>query len=379
MATRADHGEGSCRPISTGKLAGKWRVQYVLEDTTGVKKRISRVFPTQREGKDFLRSLKRSDEVAAIYKVKAMTFGEWFMWLVENEWKDSLDPKTLRDRVSRYKTYAAPRWAGVPLTKIDPMDVRAFYQKLKDDGVGEHTRIALKAGLVRAFNQAITPYRRVPHFWSNPFCLQMPTPERRAAVALSPEQARKAIASKKLDDSRRAMLGVFLLAGLRLGEQMALTRGQLRMEEGLILVDRAVKLDAKSSQSIGLPKGDKVRTAVMCDQLKRLLEPVIDDLTEDELIWPQASENKPRMKALVYATWRRIRKEAKLPEEMSPHDCRLTHINWIEKLCPEVSPTTLKEHVGHSAVGVTEVNYTRPLTASQSALRNAVEKLLAEC
>lgn len=48
------------------------------------------------------------------------------MWLPENDWKDSLDPKTLRDRVSRFKKYAAPRWAGVPLTKIDPMDVRAF-------------------------------------------------------------------------------------------------------------------------------------------------------------------------------------------------------------------------------------------------------------
>ncbi len=376
MATRADHGEGSCRPINTGKLAGKWRVQYVLEDTTGVKKRISRVFPTQREGKDFLRSLKRSDEVAAIHKVQPMTFGEWFMWLAENDWKDSLDPKTLRDRVSRYKKYAAPRWAGVPLTKIDPLDVRVFYQKLKDDGVGEHTRIALKAGLVRAFNQAVTPYRRVPHFWSNPFCLDMPTPERREAVALSPEQARKALASKKLDDSRRAMLGVFLLAGLRLGEQMALTRGQLRIEEGLILVDRAVKLDAKSSQSVGLPKGDKVRTAVMCETLKRLLEPLIAGLGDDDLLWPQATENKPRMKALVYATWRRIRKEAGLPDDMSPHDCRLTHINWIEKLCPEVSPTTLKEHVGHSADGVTEVNYTRPISLSQTLLRKALDALL---
>jgi integrase len=169
------------------------------------------------------------------------------------------------------------------------------------------------------------------------------------------------------------MLGVFLLAGLRLGEQMALSRGQLRMEEGLILVDRAVKLDAKSSQSIGLPKGDKVRTAMMCDTLKHLLEPVIEGLHEEDLIWPQASENKPRMKALVYATWRRIRKEAGLPEDMSPHDCRLTHINWIEKLCPDVSTTTLKEHIGHSADGVTEVNYTRPITPAQDILRKAID------
>lgn len=376
MSTRADHGEGSCRPIGSGKLAGKWRVQYVLKDDRGVKKRISRVFPTQREGKEFLRSLKRSDEVAAVLKVKDTTFGEWFTWLSEHDWPETLDPKTIRDRVSRYKKYAASTWGGVPLTKIDPLDVRAFYQRLKEDGVGDHTRIALKAGLVRAFNQAITPYRRVPHFWSNPFCLDMPMPTRREAVALSPEEATRALASRKLDDSRRAMLGVFLLAGLRLGEQMALTRGQLKLEEGLILVDRAVKLDARSAQTVGLPKGDKVRTAVMCDRLKRLLEPVVSGLSDGDLVWPQATSNKPRMKALVYATWRRIRKEASLPDDMSPHDCRLTHINWIEKLCPEVSPTTLKEHVGHSADGVTEVNYTRPLGPAQEGLKAALDGLI---
>jgi integrase len=376
MANRNDNGEGSCRPIKSGRLEGKWRVQFILEDTDGTKKRISRVFPSQKEGKDFLRTLKRSDEVAAIHKVKELTFGEWFMWLAENDWPETLDPKTIRDRVARYKKFASDRWAGIPLTKIDPLDVKMFYKKLAEDGVGEHTRIALKAGLVRAFNQAITPYRRVPHFWSNPFCLDMPAPERRQAVAITPQQAKKALASPDLDDKRRAMLGVFLLAGFRLGEQMALTRGQLDMENGLILVDRAVKLDGKSSQVIGLPKGDKVRTAVMCETLKRLLEPIIEGLEPDDYVWPNATDNKPRMKTLVYATWRRIRKEAGLPEDMSPHDCRLSHINWIEKLCPEVSTTTLKEHVGHSADGVTEVNYTRPMMPAQDILRKALDGLM---
>lgn len=376
MSSRADQGEGSCKVINTGKLAGKWRVQYILLDTDGTKKRISRVFATQKEGKDFLRSLKRSDGVAAIVKAKEKTFGEWFMYLAEHDWPATLDPKTIRDRVSRYKKYAASRWAGIPLTKIDPLEVKAFYKKLADDGVGEHTRIALKAGLVRAFNQAITPYRQVPHFWSNPFCLDMPTPERRQAVALTPEEARRALAAPDLSDRRRAMLGVFLLAGLRLGEQMALTRGQLDMENGLILVDRAVKLDEKSAQVVGLPKGGKVRTAVMCDTLKKLFEPIIEGLEPDDYLWPNATENKPRMKNLVYATWRRIRSEAELPDDMSPHDCRLTHINWIEKLCPEVSTTTLKEHVGHSADGVTEVNYTRPLMPAQVALRVALDQLM---
>jgi integrase len=77
----------------------------------------------------------------------------------------------------------------------------------------------------------------------------------------------------------------------------------------------------------------------------------------------------------VYATWRTILKDGGLPAEMTPHDCRLTHINWIEKLMPEVSATTLKEHVGHAGEGVTQVNYTRPITSSQKILRDGIERV----
>lgn len=129
-------------------------------------------------------------------------------------------------------------------------------------------------------------------------------------------------------------------------------------------------------QSVGLPKGRKTRNAVMCKRLKSLLEAYVEGLGPDDLLWPAATENKPRMKKLAYATWRTIVKAARLPEKMSPHDCRLTHINAVEKLMPRVSETTLKEHVGHAATGVTEANYTRPLTTAQQILRDELDRVL---
>ena len=74
------------------------------------------------------------------------------------------------------------------------------------------------------------------------------------------------------------------------------------------------------------------------------------------------------MKKRFYEFWKATAALAGLPAEMSPHDCRLTHVNLIEKLMPLVSVTTLKEHVGHAATGVTEANYTRPISASQKIL-----------
>jgi integrase len=323
-----------------------------------------------------LQSLRRGADIEDKKRSRDLTLGGWFDWLAENDWPASLAETTIAARIGRFNRHVRQTWGGVPLTQIDPLQVFLLYRKLPESGVGAATVLEIKRDLVRVFNQAISPYRRVPISLANPFKLTVKAPPAREAVALTPEQAKKAQASEDLDDERRAMLAVFLLAGLRLSEQMALTVGQLLFDQDLIVVDRAVQLGKTGAQSVGLPKGRKKRLAVMCPTLKRILQLATKDMDSGQYVWSAAWENKPRMKTLVYATWRTILKDAGLPPEMTPHDCRLTHINWIEKLMPEVSPTTLKEHVGHAGEGVTQVNYTRPITSSQKILRDAIERVV---
>jgi len=376
MRTRADNNDGSCREVLTGRHKGKWRVQYVYTTPTGLKERLSRLFDTKTEGKIFLRALRHGEKVEETRRSREVTLGEWFDWLAENDWPENLAEVTVTQRKKRFAKYVEKTFGKVPLSKIDPLRVRAFYKELRDKGASESLVISVKGDLVRAFNQAITPYQRIPMSLANPFRLPLPQPKPREAVALTPNEVRKALASKDLDLSRRAMLALFLLAGVRLGEMMAMTRGQLRFEDDLIVVDRAVLVAFGGLQTVGLPKKGKTRNAVMCKKLKGILQEFASGKSDDDYLWPAATENKPRMKKLVYATWRTIVKDAKLPAEMSPHDCRLTHINIIEKLMPEVSTTTLKEHVGHAASGVTEANYTRPLTSAQAVLRGALDRVL---
>lgn len=378
MATRADNKDGSCREIQTGRHKGKWRVQFSFKDEFGRTQRLSRLFPNKTEGKSFLGDLRRGARIEAAQSKKELTLSGWFDWLVEHDWPEELDEKTIAIRVGRFNKYVRDVLGPLPLTKIDPLTVRSYYRRLRDEGVGESTVHGIKANLVRVFNQAVTPYQRVPMTHANPFRLVLKSPPPRDAIALTPAEAREALLSEDLTLEQRTMLAVFLLAGLRLSEQMALTKEQLLFDQDLIFVDRAVKLKKDGAQYLGLPKGDKKRLAVMCPALKGLLLEMTSKMAGDQVLWPAAMENKPRQKKLVYATWRTIIKDAKLPKSMSPHDCRLTHINWIEKLLPQVSATTLKEHVGHAAEGVTEVNYTRPITPSQSLLREGIEMLISE-
>lgn len=304
--------------------------------------------------------------------------GEWFSWLAEHDWPETLAPFTVDSRRKRFEKYVAKYLGSTPLSKIDPLKVRAFYRELRDKGVSESLIISIKGDLVRSFNQAITPYQRVSMTVANPFRLPLSRPKPREAVALTPEEARKALAQPALSESQRAMLATFLLAGLRLGEVMALTRGQIRLDENLIAIDRAVRIAFGGKQTVELPKGGKTRNAVMCRTLAAILAPFIAEMAPNDVVWSAAKENQPRMKKLVYATWRTIRRDAGLPTGMSPHDCRLTHINLIEKLMPMVSATTLKEHVGHAATGVTEANYTRPISTAQEILRDELDRVFGQ-
>jgi integrase len=258
------------------------------------------------------------------------------------------------------------------------MKVRTFYKDLKLRGASETLVISVRADLVRAFNQAISPYGKVPMTMANPFRLSVPQPLPRDAIALSPEEVKAALSSKNLDLPRKALLAILLLGGLRLGEMMALKKSKLRFDQNLIVIDEAVKIAFGGKQNIGLPKGDKTRNAVMCQKLKSILLDFTQDMSPNDYLWPKATLSEPRMKKQVYEIWQTILVDAGLPRDMSPHDCRLTHINIIEKLMPEVSATTFKEHIGHAASGVTEANYTRPLTAAQGILRDSLDRVLGD-
>lgn len=378
MASRADNLDGSCREILTGRQRGKWRVQYWEDPDIGPKRRLSRVFQTKTEAKSFLQDVRRGKRIEAVRRSRELTLSEWFNWLVENDWPESLANATIGYRKGRFRKYVEEPFGNKPLSRINPLSVRSFYRELRECGVSDSVILEIRTDMVRAFNQAITPYQQVPMSMANPFRLALPRPAKRIAVALTPEEIKSALQESRLSDSQRAMLGLFLLAGLRLGEVMAITRGQLQLDEGLIVVDRAVRISFGGEQHVELPKGDKVRKAVMCNSLKGILQPHIESLDNESFLWPAASSNKPRMKKLTYATWRTIVKAAKLPGTMSPHDCRLSHINAIEKLMPSVSATTLKEHVGHSTSGggVTEAHYTRPLTTAQAILRDELDRVL---
>ncbi|KAA0233840.1 MAG: tyrosine-type recombinase/integrase [Fimbriimonadaceae bacterium] len=393
---KAISGEGSIRKRLSGKLAGKWRVQWSYDDPmSNDLTTVDRTFPTQAEAARFLKELKArvhtGQKIEESNTKKALTLNAWFDDLAgtsergyAGRWsEDGMKLQTIAAKVSRYNSNVRRSELGsLPVQLIDVDRARAFFRAMKEAGKSKATMKDVQAVLVKVMNDAIDTYEKFPNLRNAFSKVKLETPEAREAIVVTPENAMKAI--RKLEaPADRAFLGLYFLAGLRLSEQMALTAEQVDFAQGVIVIDRAVKLGPTGRQEVGLPKGDKTRLVALCPTLADLLKPVVGD--SDGYLFHADSADKPKMKKVVYSTWKRILKESGLPDELELRDCRLSHNSWIEKFCPKVSLSTRLEHMGHSVnrnnsehkgLTVNVRNYTRFLSGGLDILRKELERVV---
>jgi integrase len=393
---KAISGEGSIRKRLSGKLAGKWRVQWSYDDPmSNDLTTVDRTFPTQAEAARFLKELKArvhtGQKIEESNTKKALTLNAWFDDLAgtsesgyAGRWsEDGMKLQTIAAKVSRYNSNVRHSELGsLPVQFIDVDRARAFFRAMKEAGKSKATMKDVQAVLVKVMNDAIDTYEKFPNLRNAFSKVKLETPEAREAIVVTPENAMKAI-HKLETPADRAFLGLYFLAGLRLSEQMALTAEQVDFAQGVIVIDRAIKLGPTGRQEVGLPKGDKTRLVALCPTLADLLKPVVSD--SDGYLFSAESADKPKMKKVVYSTWKRILKESGLPDELELRDCRLSHNSWIEKFCPKVSLSTRLEHMGHSVnrnnsehkgLTVNVRNYTRFLSGGLDILRKELERVV---
>lgn len=338
-------GEGSIRKRLSGKLAGKWRTQWSYDDpVTSQLVNVDRTFRSQTEAANFLKDLKARVHTRQSIKVanskRAVTLNGWFDDLAgtpandfSGRWfEDGMKEQTIAVKVSRFNAHVRQSDLGsMPLQYLDVDKARSFFRAMKEAGKSKATMKDVQGVLVKVVNDAIDTYEKVPNL-RNPFSkVKLESPDVREAVTLSPKEAMSSL--RRIDDPQdRAFLALFLLAGVRLSEHMAMATDQVDFERGLIVVDRAVKFGRTGRQEMGQPKGDKARIVAMCPTLAALLR---NAFSTTKHLFPASTLDQPRMKKYVYTRWRRIVSEAGLPDDMEPRDCRLTHNSWLENSAPK--------------------------------------------
>ena len=165
-------------------------------------------------------------------KTEAMTFGE--AWGIYSEkWLPNLSRS--RDEQGRYDIHIAPRFADIPLDQIKTIDLEDFKQELAAKGLSPASIKHILGNIRRVFNKMAEWELfdgRVPTLG-----LKMPKIDNSRVRYLTPEEAELLMAELK----RRSLTwwrisSISLHTGMRIGEILALTRGDLDFDNGVMHV-----------------------------------------------------------------------------------------------------------------------------------------------
>lgn len=344
------------KKVEKGPRIGKWRLR------AGAGGKIDRYFDTKTEAQRWF----NAHGTVKKPKASVWTLDQLFTWLKENSWPNRIEASTIKSRDGRYRIYVQTDWGQTRLDAVDPIEFQEWIAAVYKSGkVGDSTVVKIRNDLSQVWSEGVKLGKCSP-LLANPFQATVRSPSPRIAVVLTPKEALKAYG--KLTGDRRTLFALGIGGGLRIGEVLAFRSEQ--MFEGFLLINAALK---KYPERIGLPKKDKVRQAVCGGFLKSALS---QHEWKGEFCLKQERQDKNLTRKQAYKLFHELLEEGGLPQDFDTHDMRLNHINWIEKLAPEVSGTTLQEHIGHSSGGVTQTNYTRPLTLAQQSLADAIDRIL---
>jgi integrase len=267
---------------------------------------------------------------------------------IDEWWRLAAEPRLEKATLEHYQDlrdrYIVPRLGKYQLRRLTPQVLQQFVSDLDAAGVGSATVLkilALLSGILRLAEE-----------WgqirSNPVRLvRKPRQTRRRAVRpLAPETV-EAIRSRLLRQGRHrdaVLISVLAYSGLRPGEALALTWGDIR--EQTIIVDKALAL------------GETKETKTRKNRTVGLLKPLASDLAE----WRMAS-GRPSDDCLVFpmqdgrpwteSKYRNWRREVYVPtaeavglEKPRPYDLRHSCASLL--FAETRNPIEIAEHMGNS-------------------------------
>lgn len=226
MRRRRRRGEGSVY-----RSQGSWIARYPLGVVNG--KRISKRVrcATEREA---LGELERMRRIYGSGGTPASgTVGSYLEeWL--RSWRD-VRPSTLTSYTGHVRLHIAPLLGGIPLSKLQPSDVRRLIEELQR----KHLKPASIVRIVTTLRIALKAAVRERVITDNPAAhVRLPRVERDAVVPITPEGA-----DAIYDATRETWVGpivrLLLGSGLRLGEATGLDQGDLLLADGFVRVRRS--------------------------------------------------------------------------------------------------------------------------------------------
>lgn len=281
-----------------------------------------------------------------------------------------LDKATLRHYSRLRDQYLLPALGHVPIRKLKPRMIQGFVADLEDRGTGAPT-IRKTLAMLQGIMERAVEWERVD---ANPVrVVKKPSAPRKRTVRAVPPLLVERLRDQAASALDSTLIAVLAYGGLRPGEALALTWGDIG--EQTIRVDKAVAL------------GNEKDTKTRKHRSVRLLRPLAQDLAEwrlrsgrpddSALVFPM--QDGRRWTDAKYRNWRR-RVYQPLAREIgvaSPRPYDLRHSLASLLFAEGMNPAEIAEQMGHSLQTLLSV-YVHVIDELRETERRSAEDLIRE-
>lgn len=371
MAGKRGNGEGSIRQ----RTNGTWEARVLLDG------RSKSLYGRTRQdvAKKLAATIRDHDKGLPVARDERQTVGHYLTTWLEAV-QSQIRPSSHRRYSDYVRVHLSPELGRIPLARLTPQQVQAFYARKLDEGLSRSTVHHLHGVLHRALKDALRMglvQRNVTEL------VRAPRRTTREMAALSQEQAQKFLETVR-GDRFEALYVLALTTGMREGELLGLRWQDVDLECATLHVYMSVQ-ETSGRFILAEPKTAYSRrsitlalTAVEALQLHRIrqneerlkLGAAWD--TSLDLVFPNRFGGLMVPDNLAKRSFKRHLLEAGLPE-IRFHDLRHTAATLL--LSQGVHPKVVSETLGHADISITLRVYAHVTPNMQQAAADAMDRL----
>jgi integrase len=321
-------------------------------------------------------------EQGLVFEAENLKVGEYLdKWLADSV-RDTVRQRTYERYESIVRVHIKPPIGWVKLMALTPAHVRALYRKTLDDGLAPRTVNYIHVTLHKALSQAVSDGL----VQRNVASVKAPRPEKPEIRPLSPEQARKLIATAhETGDRFEALYVLALHCGLREGELLGLKWDDVDLSGTTAALQvRRTLSETRTGHKFEKPKNGKGRS-VRCSQ--KATEAVrshrarqngerlrVGSLWQDNgLVFPTTTGTTMSGTNLLGRHFKPLLKRAELPT-IRLHDLRHTCATIL--LMAGKHPKYVQELLGHASINITLDTYSHVIEGMDGGLGDAMDEAL---
>jgi integrase len=360
---RTGNGEGSIRL----RPDGRWEARYTTE-VGGAVKRPSVFGTTRQEAADRLRAaLNARADGHAPASAKETAGGFLESWLKSAE--STIRPRTRDSYEQITHNHLMPRFGRIPLIRLQPQQVSAFYRDLLASGKSAKTVSNIHGVLHKALDQAYR-WRLVPTNVAD--LVDPPRIPHHEMQALTPEEAKQVLAAAE-GDPLEALFRLAIAGGLRQGELLALRWPQVDLDHSVVRVIAGLEQRRGHAPVVAQPKSARSRRqvdigaatveALRSHKAQAIEAALAEGHTYDRngFVFSQP-DGRPLTMSIVYKAWLKLNTKAEV-KRVRFHDLRHTCATLL--LTQGVNPKVVSEQLGHASIVITLDRYSHVIPTMQ--------------